>query len=579
MMAMGRPVRLLIPALFLFPPLLAPAATVVESGSPLCDRHRKWLNEEVVYIIAERERKEFESLAGDKDRDQFIKRFWAIRDPDPSTEENEFREEHYRRIEYANKTFHEGEKGWKSERGRVYIIHGPPDDMTFYYGGDQLSLDVYRPTEVLTGGTGDSGQFARVKLVRPQSELWLYRHIDGARNFTTDFEVVFSRADPAQLYEVNQTIRRIGDGLNSPYLARVARDSAIMRYATGQGAGRGEYRILYAGPYKYPDLDSLFQSIFHPFRVPRFDFADIQGALRDLERSPGEILYERIERARRLRQEVEARISFQPFKMDLNFGSVRADSGVTTLPVAVGIDREFSGDTLDLLIELVRPDGTSAASVSDTLRLRVSGKGGRTIGERDEFLYVSRLTAQPGAYKLRAYGWLRDRNRTALLEHDIRLPDYRGPQMQMSDILLFDKVIRSGSLDSRRHRSRFLGNSTPITLRHLTLVPAVDSRFRRGDRINAFVEVYNPGIAKGGGEPSLDLQCRFLRGGEVIAALPEKALNYTTDARIDDPTPRTTYGLSIPLAFLNPGDYALELQVHDGVRGQAVSKRVRFRID
>ncbi len=579
MLTMAKPIPLLRGALLpLFCLGLYLGSTPLQA-SPLCDRHKKWLNEEVVYIIAERERREFDSLESETERDQFIERFWALRDPDPATERNEFKEEHYRRIEYANNTFHDGEKGWKTERGRVYIIHGPPDDVSFVFGSDRLPVDVYKPTEVLTGGIGDSGQFSRINLVRPESELWLYRHIDGARNFSTDFEVVFSRVEPSQLYEVNQTIRRLGDGLNAPYLARLARDSAIMRYYSGQTVGGGAYKILYAGPYKYPDLDSLFQSIFHPSRVPRFDYGEIQLAMGDLERSPGEVLHDRLDRRKRLREEVESRISYEPFSMDLNFGSVRADSGVTMVPVTLGISREFAGDTLDLLVELVRPGGISVATVSDTLSLDSTGKVSKSASKRGEFLYVSRLSAEPGEYKLRAYGWLRQRNRTALVEREIRLPDYRGPDVQMSDILLFDKVIRSESRESRDERSRFLGRSSPIELRHLTLVPAADSRFRRGERLNAFVEVYNPGIDKGSHEPSLDLQCRLLRGGEVIASLPQKVLDYTTDAKVSDNGPRTTYGLSIPLAFLNPGEYSLELQVRDGVRGQAVSKRMAFQID
>src|SRR5215470_12927402 len=82
--------------------------------------YKKWLNEEVVYIITDEERKAFGRLQTDEERQQFIEQFWLRRDPTPDTEENEYREEHYRRIAYANETFTSGVPGWKTDRGMIY---------------------------------------------------------------------------------------------------------------------------------------------------------------------------------------------------------------------------------------------------------------------------------------------------------------------------------------------------------------------------------------------------------------------------------------------------------------------------
>src|SRR5258706_579585 len=91
--------------------------------------YKKWLNEEVVYIISDEERKAFRGLATDEERQQFIEQFWLRRDPTPDTEENEFREEHYRRIAYSNERFAPGIPAWKTDRGRMYIAYGPPDEV------------------------------------------------------------------------------------------------------------------------------------------------------------------------------------------------------------------------------------------------------------------------------------------------------------------------------------------------------------------------------------------------------------------------------------------------------------------
>ena len=127
------------------PPETPRPQALAESGSAF----QKWLNEDVAYIITLDERRVFLALRTDEERDQFIERFWARRDPTPDTAENEFKEEHYRRIAYANEHFASSVPGWRTDRGRIYIVYGPPDE-----------IDDHR---------GES-------LPR---QAWLYRHIEG----------------------------------------------------------------------------------------------------------------------------------------------------------------------------------------------------------------------------------------------------------------------------------------------------------------------------------------------------------------------------------------------------------------
>ena len=96
---------------------------------------RKWLQEDVGYIIAPEEKDAFRHLNTDEEREQFVEQFWLRRDPTPDTIENEFKEEHYRRIAYANERFGIGRPGWRSDRGRIYIIHGPPDQIESHSAG------------------------------------------------------------------------------------------------------------------------------------------------------------------------------------------------------------------------------------------------------------------------------------------------------------------------------------------------------------------------------------------------------------------------------------------------------------
>jgi GWxTD domain-containing protein len=129
----------------------APAQT----GTPF----QKWLNEDVVYIIADEERSAFEKLTSDEEREKFIEQFWARRDPTMGTARNEFKEEHYRRIAYANDRFGTiGRSGWQTDRGRIYIVYGPPDQVEAHMQGPQ------KPNP---------------------SQIWTYRHVDGVGDFVS----------------------------------------------------------------------------------------------------------------------------------------------------------------------------------------------------------------------------------------------------------------------------------------------------------------------------------------------------------------------------------------------------------
>ena len=125
---------------------------------------KKWLQEDVVYIITDEERQAFRRLNTDEEREQFVEQFWLRRDPTPDTIENEAKEEHYRRIAYANERFASGIPGWKTDRGKIYIMHGPPDEIQGQPGGGMYE----RPAEEGGGSTS----------VYP-FETWRYRYIEG----------------------------------------------------------------------------------------------------------------------------------------------------------------------------------------------------------------------------------------------------------------------------------------------------------------------------------------------------------------------------------------------------------------
>ncbi len=549
-----------------------------EDPRGLSGEHRKWLEEEVPYIIADQERKEFSSLTSASERGAFIEEFWRLRDPDPRTEENEYRSEHNERLRYANERFYDGIPGWKSERGRIYIKHGPPDDTSFVFGGDHLRIAIPNATEVLTEGAADTRGMYPIEFQRPEAELWVYRYLPGAQSTTGNFQVIFARVDPNRLKYLYQVIRKAGAGFNQPYPARVARDSAILNFLRGHYVG-GPYRILFAGEYRYPDLDTFYQGVFRPSQVPSLDLLGLNQAIRDLERSPGEVVMERLKRRRRLKEIVRSRVVYESFDMTLQSGTIRSNSKSVMLPLTIGIAPEYQGDTLEVVFELVR-NGIVVAHAVDIVELKPRGRpaNGKVTGA---FLYQTRLAARPGSYELLVYGSLKDRAAVTFLQRKVDLPDYSGQNLKISDLLLFDRVLARDQFYRLEHSAslNLLGGSKPIRLKEKVLIPASDDRFRRRETLTMFFEVYNPGVVEETQEPSLELTCSLKKGGHPVAWLPAQSLDYLTDFEaLDSGLRQTSYGLSISLRSLDPGDYAFEVEVFDEILKQKVAREVSFTV-
>ena len=141
-----------------------------QSEASKAEAYAKWLNEDVVYIIKDEERAAFKKLRSNEEREKFVEQFWLRRDPTPDTAENEFKEEHYRRIAYANS--HWGVAavpGWRTDRGRIYIVYGPSDE-----------LEVH-PAQAL--------------------EQWLYHHLQGIGD-----RVIIDFTDPKHTGDYRMTM-------------------------------------------------------------------------------------------------------------------------------------------------------------------------------------------------------------------------------------------------------------------------------------------------------------------------------------------------------------------------------------
>jgi GWxTD domain-containing protein len=130
------------------------------------DVYKKWVEEDVRWIITDRERSEFLELSTDKQRDRFVEAFWSRRNPTPGTPENEFKEEHYRRLAYSNIHFGGDVPGWRTDQGRVYIVYGPPDEIA-----------TPRPTTIQATSDNANPNYP--------TEIWRYHHLEGSSHDLT----------------------------------------------------------------------------------------------------------------------------------------------------------------------------------------------------------------------------------------------------------------------------------------------------------------------------------------------------------------------------------------------------------
>ena len=220
--------------------------------------YQDWVNKDVPYLITDEEKKAYKALKTDDERENFIENFWRRRDPNPDTEENEFREEYYERIAYANEHYASGIPGWKTDRGRIYIAWGKPDGVESHPTGGSYDRPSYEG-----GGSTTTYPF----------ETWFYRHLD---NVGDGIEIEF--VDPTgtgeyriarNAYEKDALANVPGGGLTT------AEQLGISSKADRQlGAGQTYYGREQDNPFRKLEIIS---NLSRPPQVKFSDLSEIAG--------------------------------------------------------------------------------------------------------------------------------------------------------------------------------------------------------------------------------------------------------------------------------------------------------------
>ncbi len=532
-----------------------------EKRDEIPQKYLKWLNEEVVYIISSEEREVFLSLKTDEERENFIKFFWKRRDPTPETEFNEFREEHYRRIEYANRNFFEGMPGWRTDRGRIYIMFGPPDFVQTNPGGLR---------GFLFGPTADTAEFP--------SEVWTYRYLPGLKTRNQNIEFIFVNYYNAGAYKLT----------TSPSLANALRNiSTDARFAGYNDDPRPKEGV----PRNISDFEA--QRMAQDKVIGTGDSPLGQLALfSELTRSRGEIL-EEIERANRLRKLkgiVLTRDSLSSIKFDFIKPVFRAGKEEYYIPVAIQVelsqlsfakkDNKYT-DKLNFYISIIR-GGTSIYEGSDSLEMNLSENTYRQL-KGQTYQYHHSVSLPPGEYLLKII--LMDENSSSVgySEEPLKLPPISKEDF-ISDILIAESVKRVEKKEEKIDASQLealkvvpklkvpekinlTNNRAPFVFEDLFVVPKIKNLVRKSGELIFFYQIYPESIGS-----RIKVESIIEKDGKKIAMAGEPLIFEAKDLN------PINYGAKIPLSNFEKGEYFLKIVGTDMGSGKRVEKGTKFNV-
>ena len=496
---------------------------------------KRWLDEDVRYIITSEERKVFVQLSTDEERENFIESFWMRRDPTPDSMENEYKEEHYRRIAYANERFASGIPGWRTDRGRIYIAYGPPDENESHPSGGQYQ----RPYEE-GGGFTSTYPF----------EIWRYRWIEGIGS-----DVLLEFVDPTMTGEYRLTmdpsekdalLHVPGAGLTLSEQMGLTDKADRFRRTDGTRMGTP---IGGAQSIRYNQFErlQLYANIFKP---PAVKFKDLEAIVNST------IEYDTL-----------------PYEVDIHYVRVTNSSvlsGITVLLRNEDLVFKEEGGLHKAVANIFGRITTLTRRVQDTFEETVSVT---TTAERlhqaadRASVFNKSVPLAPGMYRLELVvkdlvGETMGTYRTAM-----RVPAFDDEALAASSLILADKI--------ERVPIRSLGTGQ-FVIGSSKVRPRINYAFKQDERMGIYMQVYNLGQNEETSRPIGNVTYQ-------IASLDnpsELLLDFSEDVN-------TIRGASarqvvieklLPLQSLEPGEYRLNVMVEDNVKNESLSPSATFKV-
>ncbi|MFZ0861083.1 MAG: GWxTD domain-containing protein [Candidatus Sulfotelmatobacter sp.] len=503
--------------------------------------YKKWLEEDVVWIITDEERAAFKQLSNDEERDNFIEAFWQRRDPTPDTEENEYKEEHYQRIAYANEHFAAGVPGWKTDRGRMYIVFGKPDEIDSHPSGGTYE----RPMDE---GGGETSTYP--------FEDWRYRYIEGIGQ-----EVIIEFVDTCMCGEYHMTLDRSEKDalLMTPNAGLTIYEQMGMASKSQRFTGNGMER-LGLGPessmLQTKEFDRLEQ------------FAKLQAAPKvkftDLE------------------EEVNSKVILNPMPFDVRADFVKVTSDTVLVPIAIQMkNRDITfvnkdgvqRGTVNIFARLTTLTGKVVQTFEDTVQVDVPAELLPRTAENSE-LYTKALPLRPGLYKL--YVAVKDVNgdRKGIWSRSIKVPEFSDDKLSTSSLVVADVMEPVPTKDIGT--GNFVIGTTKVRPRVAPAdgKPAVFKR-DKDPKLNFWMQVYNLGVDEKTHKPSATFEYDITN----LATNKQVVQKTETTDTMGNIGEQVTLQKSIVAANLQPGTYKIEIKVNDNISKQTVNPSALFAVE
>jgi GWxTD domain-containing protein len=507
----------------------------------LSKTYKKWLNEDVVWIITDEERAAFKQLSNDEERDNFIEAFWQRRDPTPDTEENEYKEEHYRRIAYANEHFAAGIPGWKSDRGRIYIMYGPADEVS----GSPSGGTYERPMEE---GGGETSTFP--------FEDWRYRYLEGIGQ-----EVIIEFVDTCMCGDFHMTLDRSEkDALKyTPNAGLTLYEQMGMASKTARFTGGG-LEQLGLGPMSANQSTKEFDRLEQ--------FAKLQA--------PPPVKYKDLEEI------VNTKIitNLMPFDVRTDFVKVTGD----TVLVPITVQLKYRD------ITFANKDGVQRGTVN--IFMRVSTLTGRIVQTQEDpvqvdvpaellprtaensAIYWKALPLRPGRYKVEIAVKDVNGDRKGLWSRGIVVPEYSDDKLSTSSLIVADVMEPVPTKDVSTGQFVIGLNKVRPRVAPADGKPALFKR-SKDQKVNFWMQVYNLGVDEKTHKASATFEY------DIVNVATNKAVVQQVESseKMGNVGEQVTLQKSIASANLQPGLYRIEIKVNDNISKQTIDPSATFAVE
>jgi GWxTD domain-containing protein len=504
--------------------------------------YRTWLNQDVVWIITDEEARAFKNLSNDEERDAFIEQFWLRRNPNPDSPENEFREEHYRRIAYANEHFAAGKPGWKTDRGHIYIAFGKPDSIDSHPSGGSYQ----RPMEE---GGGETSTYP--------FETWHYRYLEGIGE-NIDLEFV----DSCQCGDYHFTIDRsekdalkMVPGAGLTQWEEMGQSKKADRFKGGSMEQLGQGPLSSGENSKEFDRIELAAKIFAP---PPIKFSDLDNFISEHKLLNGPV-----------------------FPFDVRTDFVKVTDSTVLVPVTVQLKNSditfvtkdgVSKGQVDILIKVTTLTHKTVQSDETTVQVEEPAELLEKAQQRKE-VYWKALPLIPGLYRLDiAIKDVNNPDHVGLYGSSLEVPAYHDEKLATSSLILGDEMNLVSSRDIGEG-SCVIGN-THICPR-VTANRATPVSFKRDQDLNFWMQVYNLTIddATKSNQATVTYQIVDTATNTVVfeKQIDSKDLGAHSD--------QLTVEKSLPMAGLQPGKYKVTIKINDTISKQEIAQSAPFVVE